>query len=386
MRHELPAMISLAERLLNAGVTGTLATLFSARGSSYRPLGSMMVALPGAPPGAGAGMRAGGVSGGCVEDHVARHASFFAHDQSAALLSFNSDPDFLSDDRTPPGAPPGVLGCGGSIEVLVERLAPHHLALLHELAHAHERDEPSLLACTVECRGDSVIVNRKWLKPFATPDSSVGRVTAAARRECRSGHALLDAMNHRAVLVHYIPPLTRLVIFGAGDDARPLWDLGHSLGWHVTVADRHSRLVTPSRFPHASRSALLCGDWERIVPRIRFTPRTAVVLMTHSLSDDARVLSRLADKTGAYLGVLGPAHRRERLLAEIAGDGAALSDRLATQLHGPVGLDLGDRTATGIAVSIVAEILATLNNRDAQPLFTSCRRQNVLKLQTVTHG
>src|SRR5579863_7672590 len=64
MTEELDAMIALAKRLVASGIPGTLSTLFSARGSTYRPLGSMMVSLPGA--------HAGGVSGGCLEEYVAR--------------------------------------------------------------------------------------------------------------------------------------------------------------------------------------------------------------------------------------------------------------------------------------------------------------------------
>ncbi len=64
MTDELTAMIALAKRLLASGTGGTLSTLFSTRGSTYRPLGSMMVSLP--------GMHAGGVSGGCLEEYVAR--------------------------------------------------------------------------------------------------------------------------------------------------------------------------------------------------------------------------------------------------------------------------------------------------------------------------
>jgi xanthine/CO dehydrogenase XdhC/CoxF family maturation factor len=40
-------MIALAERLLASNMPWTLATLFSACGSTYRTLGSMMVSLPG---------------------------------------------------------------------------------------------------------------------------------------------------------------------------------------------------------------------------------------------------------------------------------------------------------------------------------------------------
>ena len=39
-------MIDLADRLLRAGETGVLSTLFASRGSTYRTLGSLMVQRP----------------------------------------------------------------------------------------------------------------------------------------------------------------------------------------------------------------------------------------------------------------------------------------------------------------------------------------------------
>jgi xanthine/CO dehydrogenase XdhC/CoxF family maturation factor len=88
--------------------------------------------------------------------------------------------------------------------------------------------------------------------------------------------------------------MTRLLIFGAGDDARPLCEIGSSLGWHVSVADRRARLATRARFPNAD--AVLAADWDKAVAALGFSPRTAAVHMTHSLDDDARVLSLLSGR------------------------------------------------------------------------------------------
>ncbi len=92
--------------------------------------------------------------------------------------------------------------------------------------------------------------------------------------------------------------------------------------------------------------------------------------MTHSLADDAEILPLLVERPAAYIGVLGPAHRRGWLL-EAVEDGIHLPPTFVNRLRGPVGLDLGDRSPGGIAVSIVAEILAVLNGRACAPLFQS---------------
>ena len=326
---DLDAMRTLASRMLRSETPGTLSTLFAARGSTYRPLGSMMVGFP--------GRHAGGISGGCLEDYIVRVGERETRSAPAAMLHFSTHPD--SDDNAP------VLGCGGSIDVLVERLTPDHLRFLEEFTHAGERDEGSLFECRVRRDGTSVSVTREWLRP---------------------GDAHRAAASEKDVLVQYVPPMTRLVIFGAGDDAAPVCEIAASLGWHVTVVDRRARYATSARFPQA-RAVFAC-DWDDAIESIHFSPRTAVVLMTHSLDDDARVLSLLRGLRVAYAGALGPAHRREWLLEQAVALGVPAHDPVVRMLRGPIGLDLGDRTPVGIAVAITAEILAHVNRRPALSL------------------
>jgi xanthine/CO dehydrogenase XdhC/CoxF family maturation factor len=146
----------------------------------------------------------------------------------------------------------------------------------------------------------------------------------------------------------------------------PLCDVGASLGWHVSVVDRRARLATRARFPNAR--VVVAGEWDEAVDAVVCSPRTAAVLMTHSLDDDARVLSLLSRRQLSYVGALGPAHRRQWLIDQASAYDATRRDQIAMKVHGPIGLNLGDRSAAGIAVAVAAEILARLNHRDARPL------------------
>jgi xanthine/CO dehydrogenase XdhC/CoxF family maturation factor len=57
------------------------------------------------------------------------------------------------------------------------------------------------------------------------------------------------------------------------------------------------------------------------------------------------------------------------LIDQASAYDATRGDQIAMKVvHGPIGLDLGDRSAAGIAVAVAAEILARLNRRDAKPL------------------
>jgi xanthine/CO dehydrogenase XdhC/CoxF family maturation factor len=353
MKQELSAVVALAKSLADSETPATLVTLFSARGSTYRPLGSMMVGLP--------GMHAGGVTGGCLEEYVARAGERATRETPATILPFSTHPE--SDDDAP------ALGCGGSIELLVERLTPNHVAVLQQLADAALRDDASILATFVERAARSIRVTREWLPPDdasrdRTPECA--RVHEAVARKRKSRHARLDA--NTAVLLQYVQPLTRLLIFGAGDDARPLCELGASLGWHVTVVDRRARLATRARFPNAD--AVVAADWDDALAAVPLTQQTAAVLMTHNFEDDACVVSLLARRDVAYVGSLGPAHRRHWLLEDVKSRGVHLSDEFAANVRGPIGLDLGDRSAAGIAVAVTAEIMAALNGRTARPLHS----------------
>ena len=71
----------------------------------------------------------------------------------------------------------------------------------------------------------------------------------------------------------------------------------------------------------------------------------------------------------AYLGVLGPEARRDRMLDEL-GD---VGERLKGRIRGPVGLDIGAKTPEEIAVSIMAEIVAFREGRSGKTLAMESR-------------
>ena len=84
--------------------------------------------------------------------------------------------------------------------------------------------------------------------------------------------------------------------------------------------------------------------------------------MSHHLETDTEYLSQLARHTHwQYVGLLGPTHRRERLLGAL-GEQAEV---IRPVIDGPAGLPLGAKEPAGIALSIAAGIHARLAERDA---------------------
>jgi xanthine dehydrogenase accessory factor len=155
----------------------------------------------------------------------------------------------------------------------------------------------------------------------------------------------------RSFFVDYIAPPTALFVFGAGDDAQPLVELAYLLGWPVTVADGRSHLATKERFPLADQVVS-----SRSLNHLRLTERSAAVILTHSYEQDRAVLQALLPGDLAYIGILGPRHRTERLLTEIAPQIDRTVEDCFSRLHSPVGLAIGAKTPASIALAIIAEI------------------------------
>lgn len=282
---DLPIIAAAARRLIDMGESGLLATLFGVQGSSYRLPGSMMLVTA-------AGNRIGGVSGGCLEDYIAREGGRLTHDGAAAMMHFDTSGDPANESSVP------MPGCGGRLDVLVERLTAEHADWLEAAAAARETGLPSVIAHLLE-ESDAAggrAVARVLLqqgKVLLDPSSVAAdgeimtrSLRVAATRAAFQGSVRVGGVSRR-VLLQPIDPVLRLLVLGAGDDARAMVRQADLLGWEVTVCDRRARLATRDRFPTALN--VIADDWERLLPALRVHPNTAAVLMTHSQIGRAHV-------------------------------------------------------------------------------------------------
>jgi len=88
-----------------------------------------------------------------------------------------------------------------------------------------------------------------------------------------------------------------------------------------------------------------------------------MVLMTHNFSNDLKYLIELKDKKPAYLGMLGPSKRREKILSQFLEYCPEVDDALMDSIYAPAGLNLGSETPQEIAISIVSEILSVIRSQ-----------------------
>ena len=109
-------------------------------------------------------------------------------------------------------------------------------------------------------------------------------------------------------------------------------------------------------------------------------------MLTHNYLDDLAWLAALLPTAAPYVGLLGPAARRDRLLADLAQQGLVLAESMRARLHAPAGLDLGGRATEQVALSIVAEIQAVMNQASAASLSRKPASAATPAVEAVEHG
>jgi xanthine/CO dehydrogenase XdhC/CoxF family maturation factor len=168
-------------------------------------------------------------------------------------------------------------------------------------------------------------------------------------------HGLQPGHLYDGRFVEEIRPPQRLVVFGAGDDAKPLVAMAMMMGWTVAVADGRPHLTKAERFSQAARVlTLVNGD----IAAMDIRSDDAVVVMTHSYEQDRTLLANLLPLSPQYLGLLGARHRSSLLVSEVAALTGLSVEKCCERVWAPVGLDLGGDGPEAIALSVIAEVQA----------------------------
>lgn len=365
LMRELMQIVEAFQALCAEGAAAALATVAAVQGSSYRRPGARMLI-------AADGRSWGGVSGGCLENDVARRGRLLiAQPSDPIVCRYETGADVedeatLVDDVGSSSSQPGPsLGCGGRIDILIERVSAQSPGPLSALSAVLHGRRAASLATIVRVGGPQAKVRPGQRLIQVAGERAGGDVADPILHaamlcdlEANPHHAALLRQHDLTtggwadVLIECVRPPQALVIFGDGHDVEPLVLLARSLGWHVTVVGTRRGSLPADLFVQSggdgadSNPALLPSD-------------AAVVIMTHHLRRDAAVLRKLLERPPRYLGLLGPRHRTERLLVA-AGDAAqACRDRL----FAPVGLDIGAETPEQIALAVLAEIQAIFSGR-----------------------
>ncbi|MGA9719448.1 MAG: XdhC/CoxI family protein, partial [Acidobacteriaceae bacterium] len=301
-----------------------LVTVVGTRGSSYRSPGARMLILP-------EGSRIGAVSGGCLEGELCRRAHWWTSQSPAVLKTFDTS---TQEDNEGFG-----LGCGGGIDLLLERLPsqpaqethapetqpgetqPGETHPLLAQQRVNQSRSPSALAVLLHATDACGLHVGERFALENTHDRP--EIAALLRRCVKLGNSFTQELREAPhagcrIFVESLTPPVQLLVCGAGTDAQPVVAQAAALGWSVLVMDQRADFARPSRFSEAER--VIVAKDARTFDELRLDTRTAAIVMSHSFAQDTFFLESLLAQPLGYLGVLGSRRRSLDLLARLGRD------------------------------------------------------------------
>lgn len=362
---EIQSIVNAFDHAVVAGKKTALATVVHVEGSSYRRPGARMLITEDAE-------LTGSISGGCLEGDAFRKALHVILSERTMLVTY----DTVDDDDARFGM---GLGCQGVIQVLIEPLqgerglaiidllrkaiATRQQAALITLFSLKDKKAPQYGSCFLLTEdhqqfGTIPVLQKDWVMDEA-------QLVMHKQRSSFKNYKVED--EEIVVFTEMIMPPVSLVIVGAGNDVIPLVKMADILGWESTVVDGRPMYANKERFQTAS-CQVLHAKADQILQHVVIDQRTAFVLMSHNYNYDIAILKAILDKDLMYIGVLGPHKKMNMMMDELKAEGIVLSSTQKDRIHGPVGLNIGAETAEEIAVSIIAEIQATITSTIPQPL------------------
>ncbi|HKI96626.1 MAG TPA: XdhC family protein [Gemmatimonadales bacterium] len=317
MKHwwETAQLYGRIARLAASDRRAALATVVRIHGSAYRRPGAKLLIEDD-------GRMIGGVSGGCLEADVREVGLATLRSETSRLLHYDTGAD--EDAVWGLG-----LGCNGAVDVFVQ---PANAAFLRAVV------EPTLARLHADQR-------------FAIVTTVEGLDAGKASvRDVRADEAAshLDDTSAGRTFTEILEPPPRLVICGGGADAVPLVRFAGDCGFRVTLVDHREAYLAPEGLPDGTRCVLRRP--ESGIDGLPGSATTYVVVKMHALTHDEAWARAFLGTEVAYIGLLGPRDRTDRIISRIGTPDA--------RVFGPVGLDLGADGPEQIAASIVAELLA----------------------------
>ncbi|WP_246849014.1 XdhC family protein [Aquimarina sp. U1-2] len=311
-----------------------LATIIRTEGSSYRKAGAAMLISEG-------GKTEGGVSGGCIEKEVRRQSFNVFKDKKPVLIEY--------DGRY-------QLGCNGTIYILLEPFTISNDAVFWEYYFQafQKRESFKIFSMYAENAKGSVFNfnDQHWVGLSKETETCVSSFL-------NSQSNLNEDINK---FLRQVKPRKQLFVFGGEVDAHRLAEMALMVGYDVTMV---SHIQNPIIGLALEGIRVINCIPEQLLKTTNIDENAAVVLMSHSYSRDLAFLVQLIKLKGLrYLGLLGPANRRNSLINDLLELSFEPPFWFEDIVFGPAGLDIGGELPAEVALSIISEIQAVFNSRE----------------------
>ena len=326
MMYEFKEIINQAVINQQKGLKNVLASVVYLEGSSYRKPGVRMLISEDL-------NSVGAVSGGCVEKEIIHRANTVFKDNQPKIITY--------DGRY-------RLGCEGILYILIE---PFFISddFLKSFLNASSKREALKIDSS-----------------FKKEDEAFGDFGSVVTFENQQQFTFSDSFNHQqkndvAIFTQILKPAFKLIIIGGEHDAVKVCKIATNLGWEIEVITSVKDSKELKDFPGANS---VVGDSPETIQFKDIEENCAIVIMNHSYVQDLKYVVKLAEYKPKYIGIIGSPKKRERLFNELFEFAPETTEEFLDCIYSPAGLHIGAKTPEEIAVSIIAEILSVINQKE----------------------
>jgi len=354
-KHEIELWSIVAERAkefiagCNAGIA--IAVVVEAVGSTPQKSGAKMLLFED-------GSIFGTVGGGLIEAMVIEKAKECMKKHSACFF-FPCTSDGCGEPK---------LRCGGRMTIFIDGCVCEHMNIISQIEKALKDRRRHCLLIQIQTDGDELKEHR-WILVEHTANlckagSCEGEVSELPKEvvEAIRYSMLNDKPSFKKLndsVCFYIEPLkppVRLVVIGAGHVGRCVAQLGSLIGFEVIVIDDRIEFANKERLPFAD--AIICDDVTSAISQLKIDEDTAIVIVAYSHEIDAKALSAALRTNASYIGMMGSKRKVKHIFESLLSSNS-VDEKKLSRVRAPIGLEIGAVTPMEIAISIIAEVIAS---------------------------
>ena len=162
-----------------------------------------------------------------------------------------------------------------------------------------------------------------------------------------------NILQNEEIFVQTIKNPIKVVIVGAVHITEYLIDFAKALNFDITIIDPRGFFASKEKFPDTK----IINKWpNEAFNEIETNSRTALIALTHDPKIDDPALQYGLKKKFFYIGALGSKKTHEKRCQRLIESGIKEED--VKLINGPIGIKLGGKSPSEIALSIVAQLVS----------------------------
>ncbi len=145
----------------------------------------------------------------------------------------------------------------------------------------------------------------------------------------------------------------KVIVVGAVHISTYLIDFARNLNFEIIVVDPRGYFASKERFPNTN----IINKWpNEAFKEIETNQRTALVALTHDPKIDDPALQYALKNEFFYIGALGSKKTHEKRCSRLIEAGLKKTD--VELINGPIGIKLGGKSPSEIALSIISQLVS----------------------------